>query len=126
MDKIDSNRSTRWVLSTFLQDTKGTLRDYAWYGEKGLHPNPSKSLSVVYALWGGTAEVIVEKASMTDLTKQEDSFFSLSLDVFLPVTLPSDYSDLVEHSFLPVAPPLKQHSGWLPVPLCTLHTAMPS
>lgn len=44
---------------------------------------------------------------MTDLTEQEEPFFSLSLAVFLPVTLPSDHSDLFEYSLLPVAPPLK-------------------
>lgn len=94
-------------------------------GKKGYVLIPVSCSKCVYALWGQTAEVIVEKASMTDLRKEEDSFFSLSLDVFLPVTLPSDHSDLFEHS-LPVATPLKQHLDWLPVPLCTLHTAMPS
>lgn len=44
---------------------------------------------------------------MNDLTEQEEPFFSLSLDVFLPVTLPSNNSDLFEYSLLPVAPPLK-------------------
>jgi len=44
---------------------------------------------------------------MNDLTEQEEPFFSLSLDVFLPATLTSDHSDLCEHSLLPVAPPLK-------------------
>lgn len=44
---------------------------------------------------------------MNDLTEQEEPFFSLSLDVFLPVTLPSDHTDLFEYCLLPVAPPLK-------------------
>lgn len=44
---------------------------------------------------------------MNDLTEQEESFFSVFLDVFLPVTLLSDHSDLFEHSLLPAAPPLK-------------------
>lgn len=44
---------------------------------------------------------------MNYLTEQEEPFFSLSLNIFLPVTLPSDHSDLFKYSLLPVAPPLK-------------------
>lgn len=54
------------------------------------------------------AEVIVDKATISDLREREEPFFSLSLDVFLPVTLPLDHSDLFEYSLLPVAPPLKK------------------
>lgn len=50
---------------------------------------------------------MVEKATMNDLSEQEEPFFSFFLDVFLPVTLLSDHSNLFEYSLLPVAPPLK-------------------
>lgn len=50
---------------------------------------------------------MVEKATMNDLTEQEEPFFSFFLDVFLPVTLLSDHSNLFEYTLLPIAPPLK-------------------